>query len=78
MTLFLKNWKQSSSPLFGVERGITIINDIEDGGLKMTYIRSFATALKISWIKKVWDVNYQADWKRFLFLIASTGMMFGY
>ena len=31
----------------------TIINDIEDGGLKMTDIRSFAKALKISWIKKV-------------------------
>ena len=45
----------------------TIINDIEDGGLKMTDIRSFAKALKISWIKKVWDVNYQADWKRLLY-----------
>ena len=44
----------------------TIINDIEDGGLKMTDIRSFAKALKISWVKKVWDVNYQADWKRLL------------
>ena len=44
-----------------------IINDIENGGLKMTDIRSFAKALKISWIKKVWDVNYQADWKRLLF-----------
>ena len=45
----------------------TIINDIEDGGLKTTHIRSFAKALKISWIKKVWDVNHQADWKRLLF-----------
>ena len=45
----------------------TIINDIEDGGLKMTDICSFAKALKISWVKKVWDVNYQADWKRLLF-----------
>ena len=45
----------------------TIINDIEDGGLKMTDIRSFAKAPKISWIKKVWDVNYQADWKRLLY-----------
>ena len=43
-----------------------IINDIEKGGLKMTDIRSFAKALKISWIKKVWDVNYQADWQRLL------------
>ena len=43
-----------------------IINDIENGGLKMTDIRSLAKALKISWIKKVWDVNYQADWKRLL------------
>ena len=32
----------------------------------MTDIRSFAKALKISWIKKVWNVNYQADWKRLL------------
>ena len=32
----------------------------------MTDIRSFAKALKISWIKKAWDVNYQADWKRLL------------
>ena len=45
----------------------TIVNDIEDRGLKMTDIRSFAKALKISWIKKVWDVYYQADWKRLLF-----------
>ena len=43
-----------------------IINDIETGGLKMTDFRSFAKALKISWIKKVWDVNDQADWKRLL------------
>lgn len=43
-----------------------IINDIKDGALKMTGIRSFAKALKISWIKKVWDVNYQVDWKRLL------------
>ena len=43
-----------------------IINDIENGGLKMTDFRSFAKDLKISWIKKVWDVNYQADWKRLL------------
>ena len=45
----------------------TIIKDIEDGGLKMTNIGSFTKALKISWIKKVWDVNYQADWKRLLY-----------
>ena len=32
----------------------------------MTDIRSFLKALKISWIKKVWDVNYQAEWKRLL------------
>ena len=32
----------------------------------MTDIRSFLKALKIFWIKKVWDVNYQADWKRLL------------
>jgi len=44
-----------------------IINDIEEGGLKMTDIRSFAKALKISWIKKVWDVNYQVEWTRLLF-----------
>ena len=43
-----------------------IINDIETGGLKMTVFRSFVKALKISWIKKVWDVNDQADWKRLL------------
>ena len=29
-----------------------IINDIENGGLKMIDIRSFAKALKIPWIKK--------------------------
>ena len=33
----------------------------------MTDIRSFAKALKVSWIKKVLDVNHQADWKRLLF-----------
>ena len=32
----------------------------------MTDIRSFLKALKISWIKKVCDVNYQAEWKRLL------------
>ena len=32
----------------------------------MTDIRSFLKALKIFWIKKVWVVNYQADWKRLL------------
>ena len=62
---FLKNWKHSFTPLFGAARK-TIINYIKDGGLKMTDIRSFAKALKISWIKQVWDVNYQADWKRLL------------
>ena len=36
-------------------------NYVEDGGLKMTDIRSFAKALKISWIKEVWDVNYHAE-----------------
>ena len=36
-------------------------NDIEDGGLKMNNIRSFAKTLKISWIKEVWDVIYQAE-----------------
>ena len=39
----------------------TIINDFESGGLKMTDIRSFTKALKISWVKKVVDKNYQAD-----------------
>ena len=46
-----------------------IINDIENGELKMINIRSFASlakALKISWIKRVWDLMYQADWKRLL------------
>ena len=33
----------------------------------MTDIRSFAKVLKIFWIKKVWDVSYQADWKRHLY-----------
>lgn len=45
----------------------TIINDIEDGGLKVSDIRSLAKALRISWIKNVWAVNHQADWKRLLF-----------
>jgi len=31
---------------------------MEDGVLKMSDIQSFAKALKISWSKKVWDVNY--------------------
>ena len=33
----------------------------------MNDIRLFAKALKTSWIKKVRDVNYQADWKRVLY-----------
>ena len=75
---FLKELEAVFFSFFGGGKGDkiarkTIVNDIEDGGLKMTDIRSFAKALK-----KVWDVYYQADWKSSCFLITSTGMMFGY
>lgn len=43
----------------------TIINTKENGGLKMIDIRTFDKALKISWVKKICDENFQADWKKF-------------
>ena len=36
---------------------------IENGGLKLIDIRMFDKTLKISWVKKIWDENYHADWK---------------
>ena len=47
-----------------------LINMIENGGLKMIDIRTFDKALKISWVKKIWDENYHADWKN-LYVSAS-------
>ena len=42
----------------------TIINDKKDGEPRMTDTASFAKALKFSSIKKVFDVDYLAHWKR--------------
>ena len=36
----------------------------------MIDIRTFDKALKISWVKKIWDENYHADWKN-LYVSAS-------
>lgn len=35
-----------------------MINDVGGEGLKMKGIRLFAKAVKISWVKKVWDISY--------------------
>ena len=39
----------------------TIINTVKNGGLIMIDIRTFDKALKISWLKKICDQNFQDD-----------------
>lgn len=85
MMLFLRYWKLSTCTFLGVERVIiknnkknNNINDIEDGGLKMSDIQLLTKALKISWIKRLGHLNYQADGKSSCFLIFFTGKMFDY
>ena len=40
-----------------------LINDIEDGGLKMIHLEPLIQAQKISFFKRYADPNYVADWK---------------
>ena len=40
-----------------------LINDIEDGGLKMIHLESLIQAQKISFFKRYADPDYVADWK---------------
>ena len=41
----------------------TIIQNIENGGLKMVDIELFITSLKASWVKRLSDENNKGDWK---------------
>lgn len=43
-----------------------MINDFNDGGLRMLDIESFNKALKCSWIKKYLDDNNKGKWKLFM------------
>ena len=41
----------------------TIIQNIENGGLKMIDIEFFINSLKASWVKKLTDNSNKGDWK---------------
>jgi hypothetical protein len=43
-----------------------IINEYEEGGLKMLHIQSFYTALKMSWLHKLLDPFNHSPWKALL------------
>ena len=44
----------------------TMINDYEQGGLKMIDLKTFNKALKISWLQKYFDPKNKSKWKLFL------------
>ena len=44
----------------------TLINQYEEGGLKMIDLKSFSAALKMSWLRKIKSVDYTAHWKTLL------------
>ena len=44
----------------------TMINDSEQGGLKMIDLKTFNKALKISWLQKYFDPKNKSKWKLFL------------
>ena len=41
--------------------------NLNDGGLKMTHIESFCTALKIAWVKRVLDEQNYGLWKNLFY-----------
>jgi hypothetical protein len=43
-----------------------IINEYEEGGLKMPHIQSFNKALKMSWLHKLLDTFNHSPWKLLL------------
>ena len=52
----------------------TIIQNIENGGLKMININFFLNALKASWIKRIMDEENQGPWKiRYTKLLEKVG-----
>jgi hypothetical protein len=57
---FLWNGKKDK-----IKRSI-IINEYEEGGLKMTNIQSFYKALKMSWLHKLLDPFNHSPWKALL------------
>jgi hypothetical protein len=44
----------------------TLINTIEEGGLKLQDIESKLKAIKLKWIKSINDENFKAPWKSYL------------
>jgi hypothetical protein len=47
-------------------RRYVIISEYEEGGLKMTHIKSFYKALKMSWLHKLLDTFNHSPWKLLL------------
>ena len=47
-----------------IKRSI-LFNEYEHGGLKMTHIKSFCAALKITWVKRILDNQNEGLWKLF-------------
>ncbi len=43
-----------------------LINEKELGGLNLTHLRSFSKSVKIFWVKKMLDNNYNDDWKNLI------------
>ena len=43
-----------------------MINKKEDGGLSIPHVQTFCQTLKMTWIKKILDVNNHASWKTLL------------
>ena len=48
-----------------VKRAV-LIADREEGGLKMPHIQSYSHAIKISWIKRLMDIENKGKWKMLL------------
>ena len=42
---------------------MVVVNDYQEGGIKMLDIKSFNFALKATWIPKYLDVNNKGKWK---------------
>ena len=42
-----------------------LYNDYNEGGLKMPHMLSFNNAMKITWVKRYFDVNNEGKWKVF-------------
>ena len=45
---------------------LCLINKLENGGLKLQDIESKLSAIKLKWVKKITDPDYQAPWKSYI------------